>query len=260
MKTALSLMLFVTLASIFLSGTASKAFSQEIPESKMISYKSGEETVSGFLVTPEGKGPFPAIVVIHEWWGLNDQVKGEAERLAKEGYVTLAVDLYRGKVTGDPEEAHELLRGLPEDRAVRDLIAAVSHLQTLPNVKKDRIGSIGWCMGGGYSLSLAINSPELAGAVIYYGRLVTDKDQLKEINSPIIGFFGEEDRGIPVSSVKEFEKTMKELGKDVSVHIYPEAGHAFANEERPSSYNATAAKDALGKTLAFFEKHLKEDK
>ncbi|HSE83726.1 MAG TPA: dienelactone hydrolase family protein, partial [Thermodesulfobacteriota bacterium] len=126
--------------------------------------------------------------------------------------------------------------------------------------KKDKIGSIGWCMGGGYSLSLAINSPELAGAVIYYGRLVTDKDQLKKINAPIIGFFGEEDRGIPVSSVREFEKTMKELGKDVSVYIYPEAGHAFANEERASSYNASAAKDAWEKTLAFFEKHLKENK
>ncbi len=248
------------LVSIFLLGITMSTESEELSEGKTVSYKSGEETVSGFLVTPEGKGPFPAIVVIHEWWGLNDQVKGEAERLAKEGYVTLAVDLYRGKVTGDPEEAHELLRGLPEDRAVRDLVAAVSHLQTLPNVKKDKIGSIGWCMGGGYSLSLAINSSELAGAVIYYGRLVTDKDQLKKINAPIIGFFGEEDRGIPVSSVKEFEQTMKELGKDVSVHIYPEAGHAFANEERPSSYNASAAKDAWEKALAFFEKHLKSDK
>lgn len=259
MKIAFSFISFLMLTSAFLLGTTTKTLSESLPEGKTVSYKSGEEKVSGFLVTPEGEGPFPAIVVIHEWWGLNDQIKGEAKKLAKEGYVTLAVDLYRGKVTDDPEEAHELLRGLPEDRAARDLVSAVSYLQTLPNVKKDKTGSIGWCMGGGYSLSLAINSPELAGAVIYYGRLVTDREQLRRINAPIIGFFGEEDRGIPVNSVKEFEKTMKGLGKDVSVYIYPEAGHAFANEGR-SSYNARAAKDAWEKTLAFFEKHLKSDK
>lgn len=260
MKATLRFISLLTLSFMLLMGTNEEVQPENIQTDKMVSYKSGEEKVSGFLVTPEGEGPFPAIVVIHEWWGLNDQIKGEAKKLAKEGYVTLAVDLYRGKVTDDPEEAHELLRGLPEDRAARDLVAAVSYLQTLPNVKKDRIGSIGWCMGGGYSLSLAINSPEFAGAVIYYGRLVTDKSWLKRINAPIIGFFGEEDRGIPVSSVREFEKTMKELGKDVSVYIYPEAGHAFANEERPSSYNASVTKDAWEKTLAFFEKHLKGNK
>jgi carboxymethylenebutenolidase len=236
-----------------------KTQSEALPKGKMVSYKSDGETISGFLVMPEGKGPFPAIVVIHEWWGLNDQIKGEAKRLAKEGYVTLAVDLYRGKVANDPGEAHELTRGLPEDRAVRDMLAAVSYLKTLPNVKRDKIGSIGWCMGGGYSLSLVINSPDVSACAIYYGRLLTDKDQLGKIKASVIGFFGEEDRRIPPASVKTFEKDMRAMGKDVNTYIYPGAGHAFANEQRPS-YNANATKDSWNKTLAFFERKLKSDK
>jgi len=256
MKTASSFISFLVLASVLLLGITMKTKSESIPEGKMVSYKSDGETISGFLVTPEGKGPFPAIIVIQEWWGLNDQIKKKATELAKEGYVTLAVDLYRGKVTTDPDEAHELLRGLPEDRAIRDLLSGVSYLKTLPNVKKDKIGSIGWCMGGGYSLSLAINSPDITACVIYYGRLITDKDQLRRTKASVIGFFGEEDRGIPPSSVNAFEEDMKTLGKNVIVYIYPGAGHAFANEEKPS-YNPEAAKDSWDKTLSFFNQKLK---
>src|ERR1700740_3299935 len=119
-----------------------------------VSYKSGDETVKGLLYTPVGRGPFPAIVVIHEWWGLNDWVKEQASKLADQGYAALAVDLYRGKVADNPNTAHELMRGVPEDRAARDLHAAVEYLKSQSNVKKDRIGSIGWCMGGGYSLNV----------------------------------------------------------------------------------------------------------
>ena len=256
MKTASSFISFLILISVLLLGITMKTKSEPIPDGKMVSYKSDGETISGFLITPEGKGPFPAIIVIQEWWGLNDQIKNKAKELAKEGYVTLAVDLYRGKETTDPDEAHELLRGLPEDRAIRDLLSAVSYLKTLPNVKKDKIGSIGWCMGGGYSLSLAISSPDITACVIYYGRLVTDKNQLEKIKASVIGFFGEEDRGIPPSSVKAFEEDMKSLGKDVSVYNYPGAGHAFANEEKPS-YNPKAASDSWEKTLTFFSQKLK---
>ena len=111
--------------------------------------QSGAETASGLLVTPEGKGPFPAVIVIQEWWGLNDWVKDQARALAKEGYVALAVDLYRGKVTAKQEEAHQLMMGLPPERAMRDLKAAFAlPARRAPDVKKDRIGSIGWCMGG----------------------------------------------------------------------------------------------------------------
>src|SRR6202142_1168721 len=138
------------------------SFSAFAATSKSVSYKSGDETVQGVLYTPEGKGPFPALLVIHEWWGINDWVKEQASKLADQGYMALAVDLYRGKVATSPDMAHELMRGVPDDRAARDLHAAVGFLKSQSNVKKDRIGSIGWCMGGGYSLNVALQEPTLA--------------------------------------------------------------------------------------------------
>ena len=120
--------------------------------------------------------------MIHEWWGLNDWVKEQAQKLSEQGYVTLAVDLYRGKVATTPEEAHEIMRGVPEDRAKRDLHAAFEFLASQPNVKKDRIGAIGWCMGGGYALDVALQEPTLAADVINYGHLATDPESMKKIH------------------------------------------------------------------------------
>src|SRR5271169_3599306 len=165
-------------------------------DGKSVSYKSGDETVQALLYTPAGKGPFPAIIVIHEWWGLNDWVKDQASKLADQGYEALAIDLYRGKVATTPEMAHEIMRGVPEDRAKRDLHAAFKFLASQPNVRKDRIGSIGWCMGGGYALDVALQEPTLRATVINYGHLATDVDSLKGINAPILGLFGGQDRGI----------------------------------------------------------------
>ncbi len=175
-------------------------------DSKPVSYKSGDETVQGILYTPPGKGPFPAVIVIHEYWGLNDWVKEQASKLSDQGYVTLAIDLYRGKVATTPDMAHEIMRGVPEDRAKRDLHAAFEFLASQANVKKDRIGSIGWCMGGGYSLDVALQEPTLAADVINYGHLATDQDALKKINAPILGLFGGQDRGITPDDVHKFER------------------------------------------------------
>jgi len=158
--------------------------------SKTVSYKSGDEAVQGVLYTPEGKGPFPGIIVIHEWWGLNDWVKDQATKLSDLGYVTLAIDLYRGRVATTPDVAHEIMRGLPEDRAKRDLHAAFDYLASQPNVKKDRIGAIGWCMGGGFALDVALQEPTLRAVVINYGHLATDTDSLKAINASVLGLFG----------------------------------------------------------------------
>src|ERR1700704_3400855 len=131
--------------SLLLSLILSLSLSALAADGKSVSYKSGDETVSGMLYPPAGKGPFPALIVIHEWWGLNDWVKEQASKLADQGYVALAVDLYRGKVAENSEMAHELARGLPEDRAGRDLRAAVAFLRSQDTVKKDHVGSIGWC-------------------------------------------------------------------------------------------------------------------
>jgi carboxymethylenebutenolidase len=226
-------------------------------DGKAVSYKSGDETVQGVLYTPSGNGPFPALIVIHEWWGLNDWVKDQTSNLADEGYVALAVDLYRGKVATTPEMAHEIMRGVPEDRAKRDLQAAFDFLATQPNVKKDRIGAIGWCMGGGYALNVALAEPALAATVINYGHLATDTDALKKINAPILGLFGAQDRGITPDDVHKFETAMKQLGKKIDVKIYDDAGHAFENPNNKDGYRADDASDAWKRTVAFLAANLK---
>jgi carboxymethylenebutenolidase len=234
------------------------AISTFAADGKSVSYKSGDETVQGVLYTPAGNGPFPAIIVIHEWWGLNDWVKEQASKLADQGYEALAIDLYRGKVATTPDEAHEIMRGVPEDRAKRDLGAAFDYLASQPNVKKNRIGAIGWCMGGGYSLDVALEEPTLAADVINYGHLATDPDALKKINAPILGLFGAQDKGITPDDVHKFESQMKQLGKTIDVKIYDDAGHAFENPNNKTGYRAEDAADAWQRTEAFLAETLKK--
>jgi len=226
-------------------------------DGKPVSYKSGDETINAILYTPPGKGPFPALVVIHEWWGLNDWVKEEASKLADQGYISLAIDLYRGKVATTPDEAHQIMRGVPSDRANRDLLAASAYLRSLQNVDPARVGSIGWCMGGGYSLDLAIADPKLKAAVINYGHLASDDTTLKKINADILGIFGGQDKGIPPADVNKFESQMKGLGKTVDIHIFPDAGHAFENPNNKAGYRADDAAQAWSLTTAFLAKYLK---
>jgi carboxymethylenebutenolidase len=226
--------------------------------STSVRYVSGKDSVISLLSVPAGKGPFPAIIVIHEWWGLTDWVKQNAKNLASRGYVTLAVDLYRGKVAADPELAHELMRGLPEDRAARDLVAAAAYLKGRAEVDPKKIGSIGWCMGGGYSLAAALNIPDLAACVICYGRLVTDSSLVAKIPCPVLGLFGQEDPGITPEMVRDFEAAAKAAGKDISTTEYPGAGHGFmnpANTNKPG-FRPDAAKDGWSKINAFFARTL----
>lgn len=227
-------------------------------EGKSVSYKSGDETVNGLLYAPSGKGPFPGLILIHEYWGLNDWVKEQASKLADQGYVVLAIDLYRGKVADTPDVAHELMRGLPPDRAVRDLKAAYEFLAAQPNVKKDRIGSIGWCMGGGYALDVAIAEPDLAATVINYGHLATDPGEMKKIQAPILGLFGGQDRGITPDDVKKFQQAMEQLGKKIEVKIYADAGHAFENPNNKQGYRPDDTADAWQRTVVFLEANLKK--
>ena len=242
----------VLLLTLLLSATTFAA------SGKTVSYKSGDETVHGVLFTPKGKGPFPALVVIHEWWGLVPWVKEQAAKLSDQGYVTLAVDLYRGKATDSPEVAHELMRGLPEDRANRDLLAAVQYLKSLKNVNPAKMGSIGWCMGGGYSLDLAIADPTLAADVINYGHLATDPARLQQIHAPLLGLFGAQDKGIPPADVHKFEQDLQQMGKKIDVTIYPDAGHAFQNPDNKAGYRPADTADAWNRTLEFLAATLKK--
>ncbi len=222
-----------------------------------VTYKNGGVTLTGYLAEPAAEGRHPGLVLIHEWWGLNDQVKDEARKFASEGYVSLAVDLYRGKVAATPDEAHELMRALPQDQGVADLKAAFDYLASRPDVSPAKIGSVGWCMGGGYSLLLAEKEPSLAACAVNYGAMPTDPAIIKSIQAPVLGNFGGQDRGLTPDKVQTFEKAMKDAGKQIDVKIYPDAGHAFENPNNKNGYRPDDAKDAWNRMAAFFGKTLK---
>lgn len=214
--------------------------------------------VTGYLARPENaEGDLPGILVIHEWWGLNDNIRAMTRQLAGEGYLALAVDLYGGESAGDPEGARALMgqvRDNPEP-ARENLRQAHAYLRD--ELGATRIGTIGWCFGGGWSLNAALLLPgEIDATVIYYGHLVTDRDELAAITAPVLGIFGAEDGGIPVERVREFESVLHDLGKDARIHVYEGADHAFANPSG-TRYQAEAAADAWAKTLAFFTETLK---
>src|SRR5215211_480136 len=220
------------------------------------------DSASGYLVYPvlnpnNNTQKLPAVVMIHEWWGLNDNIKDMANMLAKEGYVVLAVDLY-GEVATDPGRAMELsssVRNNPEE-AVANMQGAVNYLGSLENVNSSRIASLGWCFGGGQSLQLALNSEEhpLAATVIYYGNLVNDTESLSKIKWPVLGVFGDQDQSIPVDSVMQFEQALNEIGITNEIYIYPGVGHAFANPSG-DNYAPKETADAWKKTLVFLEKY-----
>lgn len=225
---------------------------------EMVSYKSGAATVNGYLAQPQGKGPAPAVIVIQEWWGLNDWVKQQADALAAKGYVALAPDLYRGKVTDKQEEAHQLMSGLSQDQAMGDLKAAYAYLAARKDVNARRIGVIGWCMGGKYALLLASEEP-VAATVAYYGAPPTEAATIARIKSPVLGNYGAEDKGPSPEAVREFEAAMKKAGRSTDIKFYEGAGHAFANENNPwGGYRKEAAADAWQRTVAFFDAHLKK--
>jgi carboxymethylenebutenolidase len=213
--------------------------------------------VAGYLARPAGSdAPAPGVIVIHEWWGLNDNIRSMARLLAAEGYAALAVDLYEGDVASDAGEARRLMgRSLDRTEAgQQNLSQALRYLQKTAGVT--RIGTIGWCFGGGWSLGAALANPDDVDAtVIYYGRLVTDPKQLAALRAPILGLFGAEDRGIPVASVREFEAALASLGKPAEIHVYEGANHAFANPSG-TRYDEKAAEDAWAKTLLFFSEQL----
>ncbi len=213
--------------------------------------------VTGYLARPEATAaPEGGIVVIHEWWGLNDNVRAMAERLAGEGYAALAIDLYRGESAETRGRARELANAATKSVPAlqSNLRQAIAYLEE--QVGASRIGTIGWCMGGGWSLDTALQNPEQVDAtVIYYGRLVTDPEQLQVLQAPILGLFGAEDRSIPVETVREFESALLALNKQATVYIYEDANHAFANPSG-TAYQAEAAEDAWQHTLRFFREHL----
>ncbi len=223
-----------------------------------VTYKSGDDTVQAYFSKPIGDGPFPAVILIHEWWGLTDWVKGNADKFAQKGYVAIAIDLYRGSVAADADAAHQLMRGLPQDRAIRDLGSIMTYLSEQKFVNPKKIGSIGWCMGGSYSLQAAINLPSLAACVINYGGLVESDSLVRQIHAPILINAGANDKWPSPADVAKFEERAKRLNKTVKTVIYPGVGHAFINSTNTKAYNKEQAEIAWSETWALFENTLKK--
>lgn len=235
---------------------AGLALQARAPKAETVSYKSGSDTISGYLALPGGGGKHPAVIVIHEYWGLNDWAQEQTRKFAEQGYVALGVDLYRGKVAKDAEEAHELMRGLPDDRGLRDLEAAYAYLASRPDVNAEKIGSVGWCMGGSWSIKLAVDQPKLAACIVNYGWLPSEAANLAKIKAPVQGNFGADDKGITVESVRAFESAMKNQGKTVDIKIYADAGHAFQNPNNKDGYRAEDTADAWKRMTVFFKQQL----
>lgn len=216
-----------------------------------------DQLVRGYFVFPADMvDPLPAIIVIHEWWGLNDGVRAMADRLAGEGYIVLAVDLYGGKMADTPADARELMLSVVENQefAESNIRQAYDWLQSTAGAP--RIGSLGWCFGGGWSLNTALLFPDdLDAAVIYYGQVIDDEAVLAPLNVPILGLFAADDRGIKVESVQAFAAAMDKLDKNFEVEIFPNVGHAFANPTG-NNYNAAAAEIAWIRVLSFLRLHL----
>ena len=225
------------------------------------------QDAQGYLVYPVSSsnsiGKLPAVIMIHEWWGVNQNIKDMANLLAKQGFVVLAADLYHGKVADNPNQAMELVQIARnnQNNSIANLQGAVKYLSLAPNVDSTKIISLGWCFGGGQSLQLALNSQEhpLAATILYYGTpLVTDKQSLSKIKWPLLGIFGDKDEAIPIGEINQFRTALNQSGITNEIHIYNGVGHAFANPSG-DNYAPKETSDAWQKTLSFLKKYVREE-
>ena len=211
----------------------------------------------GYITKPEGAGPFPALVVIQEWWGLDAQTKSIADRFAKEGYLAFAPDLYHGEIAelGDNDTAEALLhKHVPQSPG--ELASAFDALKARADCS-GKVGSVGFCFGGHMSLALSVLRPVDAVCTFYGGGMQMIFDDLRRsLKAPALGLFGDADESIPVGTIEEFDKLLDEVGVEHEVVVYPNSGHAFFRDSDPSVYKPEAAKDAWERAKKFFAKHL----
>lgn len=211
--------------------------------------------IKGFLTKPKGAKGGPAIIMVHEWWGLNDNIQAVAKRYAGEGYTVLAVDLF-GRVATTPDSAMVLyqtaMKNVPGGE--KNIAAAIGFLKAQGATA---IGAVGYCFGGHWSLRTGlVGGNDIKAVVMYYGAPITNPTEIARLKAPVLGLFGGKDTGIPVDSVRAMEKVMKAAGRTVTINVYADANHAFANPSG-QAYNAKAADDAWAKSLAFFRAQLK---
>jgi carboxymethylenebutenolidase len=223
---------------------------------EMVTFQSNGGTANGYLSLPaSGKGP--GVIVIQEWWGLVPHIKDVCDRFAAEGYVALAPDVYHGESTKSPDEAGKLMMALRIDEAEKDLRGAIGYLLNNKATSGNKVGTIGFCMGGALSLYAASKNPQVGACVVFYGIHPNVKPDLANLKAPVLGIYAELDAYVTPATVHELEAKLKELGKSAEMHIYPGVDHGFFNDTR-EVYNEAAAKDAWQRVLGFFREHLSE--
>jgi carboxymethylenebutenolidase len=224
---------------------------------QMIEFQSNGGTTQGYLSVPEaGRGP--GVVVIQEWWGLVPHIKEVADRFAAAGFVALAPDLYHGDVARSPDEAGKMMMALNIPQTEKDLRGAVGYLLDQEATAGERVGIVGFCMGGALSLYGASKNEQVGACVVFYGVHPKVEPDFEALRAPVLGLFAEKDAFVPPAAVRALEERMREHGKSIETHIYPGADHAFFNNTRPEVYDAGAAADAWRRTVEFFRKHLGE--
>jgi carboxymethylenebutenolidase len=226
--------------------------------SSMVDFSGGNKkrNTIGFVARPKDAGKYPGVIVIHEIWGLVDHIKDVSKRLANEGYVALAVDLFEGETASDLEAARSFREKFTEEKILADLKGGFDFLTALQYMNPKRIGSVGFCMGGGLSLLFACHNKNLAATVVFYGRNPSPIDQVRNINCPVLCNYAGADYGITESDINLLKETLTKCGKIFDLKIYPGAPHAFFNDTR-GSYRPEAAKDAWERTLQFYAQYLK---
>lgn len=226
-------------------------------QGKMINFESQSGTCQGYLALPES-GQGPSVIVLQEWWGLVDHIKDICDRLAAAGFVALAPDLYHGESTTSPDDAGRMMMAINIERTADDLRGAVEFLLSHTGTTSNKVGTVGFCMGGQLSLFAACSNDQVGACVNFYGIHPDVTPDIQSLQAPVLGFFAENDSSVPPSAAKQLESDLKTAGKKVSIHIYENADHAFFNNTRPEVYNQAYAEDAWDKTLKFFRKELKE--
>ncbi|MEO8456304.1 MAG: dienelactone hydrolase family protein [Chloroflexota bacterium] len=223
---------------------------------EMVDFKTNGSTTSGYLARPEGDGPFPGVIVIQEWWGLNDNIKDIAERFAREGFAAFAPDLYDGKVVDEPDEAQKAMMSLNMPKATERLVKATEYLAAEPFVDGRGIGAVGFCMGGGLANQLATSTPLIRAVAPFYGAPPEPIDKVQSLEGPMFAVFAENDDWLGAPVREKLRQALNEHGKKYEIKVYPGAHHGFFNDTRPGVYDKEASDDAWQKVLTLFRENL----
>jgi carboxymethylenebutenolidase len=225
-------------------------------QSELVEFGSNGSTTPGFLARPKGDGPFPGVIVIQEWWGLNDNIKDIAQRFAREGFAAFAPDLYHGVVTAEPDVAQKQMMQLDMPRASQELVKATEYLAKQPFIAGRGIGAVGFCMGGGLALTLATDTPLIRAVAPFYGAIPEPVDKVQSLAGPVFAVYAENDDWIGPPVREKLRQALDEHGKSFEMKVYPGTHHGFFNDTRTEVHDKRASADAWNRTISLFRENL----